>query len=161
MSMPSLAERVQPGLVETLAGPRDPRRCQSCSTGHSPANPLARWLEHDEWDRVPERGPRVVVLCRRCSGRLIEPHPRLYRQLANGEPFPGCMGLCLACAHRDGVHCTSPAAKVNGGEGISFEYSEAPYRAHIYCGGRSGRSGWRTFFPGRVVGCSAREERSA
>lgn len=151
---PSLAERQAPGLSETLIGPRDPRRCQRCAAEHTKANPLARWLEHDEWDRVPDH-PVVVVLCQRCSSKVIEPHARLYRCLDSGEPFPGCMRICLDCKHRDGTSCRNPEAKINGGPGVQYEHSVKPIFAHI-CFGR-GRGESRYFWTGRVLGCSGKE----
>lgn len=157
MHAPTLAERSQPGLSATLEGPRDPRRCQSCGASHSILTPLARWLEHDEWDRVPDR-PGVVVLCRECSDRLIEPHARLYRQLDPGEPFPGCMSVCLDCVRRDGTSCTSLVAKLNGGPGLDYEHTVKPMWAHIdgvRGGRRFGETRW--LYTGRVLSCSGKE----
>lgn len=140
-ALPPLHVRAQPGLSDTLTGPRDPRHCQSCSRPHTKERPIARWLEHDAWDKVPARGARVVVLCAVCSLELIEAHPRLYKQLGANEPFPGCMSICLTCPHRDGVACTSPLAKMNGGTGLAFD--GGPHRPdwmHLNFGGGRGRT---------------------
>jgi ferredoxin len=150
------AELAKPGLVDSLTDhPRTPRACQSCGTPWDAENPLARWLEHDERDelpRAPER-PRVVVLCRRCSDRLIDPHPRLYKLLDNGAAFPGCMSVCLTCEHRvDGTSCTHPGAKLNGGEGLSYRWKSEPIYAHVYYGG--GRGEFMASYPGPVTQCS-------
>lgn len=150
----TLEERRQPGLSRTLTGPRAPTRCQACSARHEETNPLGRWIEHDEWDKPL---PIVVVLCRRCSGQLIEPHPRLYRALTNGEPYPGAMSICVRCPARRGLTCTSPAFSRNRSDGgtLRYEFSEPPYSAHLNMG-RSGASGFYWFFPGRVIDCSGR-----
>lgn len=157
-AVPPLAERRKPGLSVTLDGPRDPRRCQACGARHTEIRPLERWLEHDEWDRVPVK-PAVVVLCSMCSRRLIDPHPRLYRQLADGESFPGCMGICVRCAFREGVACGCPEAKVNGGPGVKVEWTEAPIYAHVdgvRNGRRYGETRW--LFSGPPIRCSGRAE---
>jgi hypothetical protein len=60
----------------------DLKHCASCRE----TTRLSRWMEHDFRDQ-PE--PRCVVLCWLCSNKLIEPHPRLYKKLADNEPFPG------------------------------------------------------------------------
>ena len=155
--LPPLADRQRPGLSETLIGPKDPRVCQSCATPNHPGNPLARWLEHDPNDTLPPK-PVVVVLCARCSGRLIEPHPRLYRPVDNGAPFPGCMGVCVTCRFRDGVACTNPLAKLNGGPGLAMTWEKPPVSAHLCYGG--GRSEFKTIFSGPVKSCSGREVRA-
>ncbi|MGN6109521.1 MAG: hypothetical protein ACTHU0_30720 [Kofleriaceae bacterium] len=124
--------------------------------------PLERWLEHDPWDRLPAK-PDVVVLCATCSARLIEPHPRLYRQLENGAPFPGCMSVCLDCQFREGVSCSAPAAKLNGGAGLTLEWDEPPFFGHV-CGGRGrGHRGCQqlAIYRGPVRRCSGKEVRSA
>lgn len=154
--VPPLAERQRPGLSATLTGPRAPNRCQSCAATHRPENPLGRWQEYDAWDR-PQTPPVVVVLCRACSARMIEPHPRLYVALTRHEPYPGCMSICLDCTHRVGVACRSPAAKVNGGPGLTYAWADGrqPTQMHICSRGRHG-SGCRvvTEWPGRVATCS-------
>lgn len=102
-----------PRLSEELAGPRRPDRCQSCGSECD----LDRWVEHDD-DDTPEA--IVVVLCLACSDRLIESHPRLYDDLHRNHPWPGCMGLCVNCRHRDGVRCDHPDLKANGGPGLGL-----------------------------------------
>lgn len=95
-----------------LPGPKHPHRCQRCGrAGRS------RWQECDHQDQ-PEH--RVVVLCEPCAVELVDPHPRLYVALHPNAPWPGCMELCLSCKHRNGVSCTHPNAKANGGEGVSL-----------------------------------------
>lgn len=152
--VPPLAVRQQPGLSETLTGPRAPQFCQSCGQHHSALTPLTRWLEHDEWDRLPTK-PAVVVLCQQCAKRLIEPHHRLYRALPNGASFPGCMSICVRCRFRDGVACSNPAARTNGGPGLSMRWETAPTTAHLNYGG--GRGEWTHVYFGPVLECSGRE----
>lgn len=154
---PPLAEREKPGLSETLDGRRHPAYCQSCSARHAPENPVSRWLEHDPWDRISEH-PVVVVLCRACSKGLIDPHPRLYRELDAGHAFPGAMGICVGCVLRHGTACTSPKAKLNGGEGLQFTWKTPPRYVHLKVA-KPGVSGFRYLFDGPVLTCSDRSER--
>lgn len=98
-------------------GERHPEKCQHCGDHRN----LTRWQEHDHNDR-PEH--RVIVLCKACSDRMIEPHPRLYRPLNVNDPWPGCMEICIDCRLRDGVRCTSPAAKCNGGDGVMLTVAD-------------------------------------
>src|SRR5688572_33178922 len=91
-AVPPLVEREKPGLSETLTAPKSPDRCQSCGAPEPTPNGnvdatiqrfgltglLERWMECDPWDRDTHV---VVVLCQRCSARLISPHPRLYKAL--------------------------------------------------------------------------------
>jgi hypothetical protein len=136
-----------PRLSESLTGPKHPHVCQSCGREYpvrlqftdplqeldagrpqdiwgeiaqvlDPPKGVYGWQEHGDTDS-PE--PIVVMLCTTCSDRLIVPHPRLYRQLAPNEPFPGVMELCLGCRFRTGVRCTHPALKANGGPGLKIE----------------------------------------
>jgi hypothetical protein len=155
--VPPLRERERPGLTETLTGPRDPLLCSSCASRHTTSNPLARWLECDAWDRIPDR-PVVVVLCKRCSDKFIEPHPRLYHRLDRFDPFPGCMAVCISCPARRELTCTSPIAQRNGGPGLAYTWKDgaAPMHAHVRVS-PPGRSGFRTFYPGRVETCSGKD----
>lgn len=106
-----------------LPGEKHPQKCQLCGESDflfliaqtRKSYHLARWQEHDHNDR-PEQ--RLIVLCTKCSKRVIESHPRLYSELQDNQPWPGCMALCIDCKLRDGITCTSPKAKVNGGPGV-------------------------------------------
>ncbi len=142
-----------PRLSETLEGPTHPRFCQSCgaerppeapdeATGPEPgaaavkANATLRlmkaalepppgvygWQEHDGRDE-PE--PIAVMLCMRCSTRLIDPHPRVYSRIPRNAPFPGIMDLCLACQFRAGVTCTHPDRVASGGPGLRIDAAPA------------------------------------
>lgn len=156
--VPPLHVREQPGLSATLTCAARPDRCQSCGSPHRETHPLARWHECDPWDR-PTSPAVVVVLCRGCSDRLIEPHPRLYVRLDQLAPCPGAMSVCLHCTQRDGVMCRSPEAKQNGGPGLTYGWADGklPTVAHV-CGTRNGRrTGWTaTMWPGKVLTCSGR-----
>jgi hypothetical protein len=149
--VPPLAERERPGLSETLTGPRLPWRCQGCGVTHAKENPLGRWLESDAWDR-PQTPPVVVVLCQACSAREIEPHPRLYTQLDQHEPLPGCMSVCFYCVHRHGVTCRSLVAKQNGGPGLAYGWKDGAKPTVAFLCGRGCRR--LTMWPGRVETCS-------
>lgn len=167
-SVPPLAERLEPGLSETLTGPKDPRRCQACGFEVGPPRNdvervvrfhayLSRWIECDAWDRHDENSP-VVVLCEPCSKKLIESHPRLYVDLWPDTPRPGCMPICVDCTHRSGVSCTHPRAKANGGEAVLLKFKHPPTRAHLCYqakgGGRRGETRWM-FSP--VEACRQKE----
>jgi hypothetical protein len=140
-----------PKLSVDLPFPRRWDACQGCGSRED----LLRWLEHDDddWPR-----PVVVVLCRSCSDRHIEPHPRLYAPLDPNMPVPGVMAVCKGCRHQDGLACTNPTARVNGGRGLEYEQPR-PIISHVTYQTRHGRRGrWKTEFPGPVTACSGREE---
>lgn len=152
-AIPPIEERRKPGLSVTLTGPRDLRRCQACGGRHEEANPLIRFQEHDEND---ERTWTIVVLHRKCADPIIEPHPRIYRELAAGEHFPGCMSICFGCRHIKRLACSSPASKRGGGAGLKFEWETPPNSIHLNFGG--GRGTWIFQFHGPVKTCSGRED---
>lgn len=140
-----------PRLSTTLPHAQHPRRCQACNAVNE-VWILERWQEHDDND-LPE--PVIVVLCQTCSKWLIEPHPRLYRQLQRNEPFPGVLDLCVGCRHRDGTRCTSPDLKVNGGEGVAILIKK-PDTFHVRAS-KSYRSGWRKMWTESATLCQQRE----
>ena len=153
---PPLAERSKPGLVDTLGGIEHPARCRACGTGYTKGNPLRRFIECDAFDKVPPLSEcRALVLCSQCWDRIGEPHPRAYHELVGAEPYPGCMGVCVACTWRDGVRCTNPDAQMNGGEGLRYTWDagKEPVRAHI-CGGPN--AGLHTFYASPVRACTGR-----
>lgn len=125
-----------PRLSADLTHERSPIVCQACGEVRRPDR-LQRWQEHDEADK-PEA--IIVVLCSGCAGRLIDPHPRLYRQLERNEPFPGAMKICLDCKLRDGTRCTSPRTLANGGPGLPFPGPDGHAFVDGVRGGR--RTGW-------------------
>lgn len=159
-----------PKLSVTLDGPSDPFRCRSCGVEGSLEPPcedktlpgsllptglpsLVAWIEHDGDDKPTET---VVVLCRKCADRIIEPHPRLYSTVAYWQPHPGIMGLCTSCVHRDGTDCTSPLRLSVGGPGLEILYPQ-PSQAHVYRRGKGARSGWETIYVGPPHTCKGRE----
>ena len=86
--------------------------------GGRPSAQTAFWREHDDNDQPTGV---VICLCRQCSDRLIEPHPRLYGQLDQNEPAPGAMPwLCEGCMYRNGLTCGCPDSKWNGGKGMGI-----------------------------------------
>lgn len=155
MVKPTLRELQQPPLSVTLEGEIHPLHCRSCSGTHTKGNPLARWMEHDELDRVYDR-PVVITLCKRCSDRLIEPHPRLYRALDTGESMPGSMSICVDCVQRQGMRCTSSKSQINGGEGLRFTWDSPPIHAHV-CRSPRRLSGFMTIYSSPVRTCDDRK----
>lgn len=135
---PRLTVTLQPAICVTSM-----YICHSCGGTHE----LSRWQEHDDRDQ-PEY--KMTILCKRCSDRLIEKHPRLYRQLDKYEPWPGGMALCQDCKWREGVYCKNKRAQVNGGPGLQMKY---PPPAQAFCrpGGR------RTIYLGPVTECDGKE----
>lgn len=130
-------------LSDTLTGPKSPDRCQSCGAAGEPdSRDITRWQECDHSDRPTAV---VVVLCKPCGGRLIEPHPRLYRALEPNDPHPGSNGVCLDCPHRAGVNCGHPDAKANGGAGVLLAVGK-PTEVHL-CRSPRRLSGWVRMWP--------------
>lgn len=124
-----------PKLSETL--PHKSRTsCNRCNAGGQKRD-VSFWIECDDEDR---RQPVFIALCGFCADELIEPHPRLYIELLSGECMPGAMRVCDDCKLRDGLRCTSPDAKFNGGQGLVFD--PQPASVHL-C--RSKASGWHFF----------------
>jgi hypothetical protein len=109
-------------LSTELTGPKTFGVCQAC--GGPNANP---WQEHNDAD-----GPTmtIVFLCKECADRIIDPHPRLYRPIAAGEPFPAAMPTCERCVNRDGVVCRHPDLKANGGDGLGMDFP-TPAFVHV------------------------------
>ncbi len=126
-----------PRLSETLTHPRRPDACQSC--GNQDRALLQLWIEHDDFDKPTST---LVCLCLSCSGRIVEPHPRLYDTAPRNAPLPGAMALCTACRHRDGLTCKHPDLGANGGPGISIRYSQ-PSVMFVDGTRRRRRSGWQ------------------
>lgn len=138
-SPPIEVRRQWPKLSETLLGARHPTKCQSCGLSCSEDDrTLTRWIECDEYDRPTST---IIVLCRTCSDRIIEPHPRLYRDVERFKPVPGCMALCVSCRFREQLRCTHPDLKANGGQGLRIKF--APPSTAFFDGTRGGRrTGW-------------------
>lgn len=134
-----------------LPGPKSPVHCQKCGMMKTAPTALTAWQEHDHHDK-PEF--KVVMLCGDCKKRIIEPHPRLYRALRPFHPWPGIMQLCLECKFREGVSCTHPNAKANGGQGVKITFPE-PTRGFVDGGKYSGPV---IFWAGHPTACEQREE---
>lgn len=150
---------MMPRLSEDLPGTRWPGICQACDGRDRTLFPgegkhvVTPWQEHDERDR-PEL--ICVWLCRGCSDRIIDPHPRLYARMDQWEkmPFPGIMGLCEGCLWRRGPDCANPLQKRLGGSGLGIEYPR-PQKMFIDCSPRSA-SGLYTVFSGPPTSCAGR-----
>lgn len=140
-----------PRLSRDLLGPKHPERCQHCGGTEG----LTRQRECDH-NNKPEH--IYVVLCAKCEKKFVKKHPRLYIELQPFEPAPGCMPLCVDCAHRDGTTCRHPDSAPSGGRGMALRYPKQSAPMHLYFGGGKGR--WIRFYTGPVTGCRGREERS-
>ena len=136
-----------PKLSETLPG-KTPGECQRCAA----AAALTYWQEHDEQDQ-PLRA--FVVLCQPCADKIIEPHPRLYRELPAVQPMPGVMPICLDCVHRTELSCTCPAAMFNGGPRPGLTFEPPGQMIHV-CRAPRSKSGWIYCAPGPVTACSGK-----
>jgi len=117
-----------------------------------PAPSVYGWQEHDGHDE-PE--PIAVMLCTRCSARLIDPHPRLYNRIPPNAPFAGIMELCVDCRFRDGVRCTHPDLKANGGTGLVVD-ADPGAQAHVNLGG--GRGAFLTIYREPPRACVGRQD---
>ena len=137
-----------PRLSGQLEGPRSPDRCQCCAARWVD---LERWREHDDDDRPTAT---VVVLCRPCGKRLIDPHPRLYAKLDEREPHPGTMELCLLCRNRVGVTC--PLALCHGGPAPGVAIYPAPSVFFVKAS-KSSLSGPHVGYASMPKSCSRRE----
>lgn len=115
------APKPWPKLSETLAFPFGLQSCQNCLIDGY--DDLEHWQECDDNDKET---PVVVILCTKCADKLIEKHPRLYARVPQNKPMPGSMMQCNACVHRDGVKCSHPALKANGGIGLPIVTDEKP-----------------------------------
>lgn len=125
-----------PKLSETLTGPREPGKCQSCG------NEGTRWWEEcDESDRPTKV---LVILCTPCEKKLIKPHPRLYCLTWTPCPWPGAMAICQNCTQRDGLRCTHPDLKANGGAGLLLQIPKGS-PCHLNLG--RGRGMFVTMYP--------------
>jgi hypothetical protein len=122
-----------PRLSLTLIGEKHPLKCQSCGS----AETLSIWEERNDDD---SRSPIGVIICKKCSDKLIEPHPRLYYEWSILAPFPGCMKTCVDCALRDGVTCTSGELTWRGGSGLRLTY---PQPTIAFVDGRNPKTGKR------------------
>lgn len=150
-----------PKLSETLDF-HDPLRCQHCGqlapldTSEPLVTPdLTVWCECDEDDQPTAV---FVALCPRCADRIIEPHPRLYKQMAKNEPAPGAMPICRDCPARDDFRCTSRLARFNGGPGMKYEPEGS--MVHI-CRSPRRLSGWHYIASGPVARCSGKDAAEA
>lgn len=142
-----------PRLSLELPGPRDPEHCQACGRAGAIDDNLVRWGECDDQDGLAA-APPIVVLCRSCSNRLIEPHPRLYHELERFRPVPGAMPLCVGCSYLEALRCKHPHLKANGGPGLQLTFP-APIEGFV-CGRPHGRGGHFIDFTGPASKCAGR-----
>lgn len=150
MPKPPPPTKPWPRLSDELTHDRNPCTCQACGMAVAPT---ARevWIECDHDDQPTNI---VVVLCPRCARRVIEPHPRLYRQMDTNAPHPGTMLLCYACVNRHGLECVHPDAKTNGGPGMAMVI-DPPFTGHVTCSPRSKSYNFTTW-PKQATACEGR-----
>lgn len=146
--VPPIEERRKPGLSVTLTFPRRLDACQACGREMFE---LRRWQECDENDKPT---PVLVMLCERCEKRLINAHPRLYRQIDKWAPWPGAMELCVGCKFLDALACRSPLLKANGGAGLPVTPG-ASDDVHLNYGG--GRGEFKKMYHSPPSKCDGRE----
>ena len=146
--------RPWPKLSGTLRGPREPGTCARCGS----TDGVNKWRECDGDDKPTDV---VILVCDACEP-AIEKHPRLYIDLHKNAPTPGCMEICRACVHREGVTCTHAMLKANGGPGLGIP---TPVPTVFWVdgttkgGGR--RRGWRdVVYPFEPRECAGRQERT-
>lgn len=143
------------GPLSTIPLSADRMAC--CNVCGRATDALTLWRAHDEHDR-PIDGDRALVFlgaggdhdaCR----KKLEDHPRLFDQ---GAGHPGCLpALCGPCGYREGLACTHPDLKANGGAGLKIEVSGL---SGVVCFGR-GRGGCRTILQ-PAVSCAGRAVKS-
>ena len=122
--------------------------CQQCRRSVG----LTYWVECDDAD---EPTPVFVVLCKGCADKIIEPHPRLYREQALDTPMPGVMPICADCLSRKGLRCLSPVAMFNGGPDPGLLFEPKGSMVHI-CRSPRRLSGWHYLMPGPVTSCNGK-----
>lgn len=141
-----------PKLSGTLKPAVDLSRCQNCNSNVF----VSRWREHDDKDISTQT---IVLLCKNCSDKLIEPHPRLYSRMDKDEPLPGSMPICIGCKWHEIVRCKNPKSFVNGGAGLTLTF---PTPACAFVDGRDPKTGKRfgrrvITYIGPVSACEGRE----
>jgi hypothetical protein len=137
-------------------GEQHPLKCRMCGRTKEEC-PIdrgpERWQECDHNDR-PENC--LIILCRVCSDKVIKPHPRLYINRANNDPWPGAMAICVDCKLRQGTACTAPEAKANGGPGVMLTVA-TPIHAMV---DGTKYSGPLTIWPHAPTACKQRQVQS-
>ena len=125
--------RAWPKLSETLPSVGAPARCGNCGA----TDLVTVWQECDDSDR--ETTTRVA-LCRTCSDRIIDPHPRLYAAVPRNVPLPGAMAVCDGCAFGVDLACRNPLLTLNGGPGLPVRSSKPSVQ---FIDGRDEKTGRR------------------
>lgn len=114
--------------------PRDPNVCQACGKpesfygrsesvhdGRTVLRGLLVWEQRE--DRMTPTGS-FVVLCLPCAEAQAA-QGALLRRLGTNEPCPGAMQLCGRCEHRQGLRCTHPKLRSNGGPGLELNVPDS------------------------------------
>lgn len=108
-------------------------RCQLCGYESDDICEFRFWQECDEED---QREPyNILITCKQdeCFQK-IDQHERLYVQLAWSNGEPGHLSLlCGECMHRDGVRCSHPDLKSNGGKGLLLAMANDPIHHAVIC----------------------------
>ena len=122
-------------LTDTVLHPINEtfKKCQLC--GYE-SDDICEFRFHQECDENDNKEPyNILITCNQdACFQKIEQHERLYVELAwsNGEPGHFSL-LCGDCPHRDGVRCTHPNLKVNGGEGLTLAMANDPIHRAVVC----------------------------
>ena len=109
------------------------KRCQLC--GHE-SDDICEFRFFQECDENDNKEPyNILITCNQhMCFQKIEQHERLYVELAwsNGEPGHFSL-LCGDCSYRDGVRCTHPDLKTNGGKGLLLAMANDPIHRAVVC----------------------------
>lgn len=144
-------------LSSELPHPRQLGVCQACGRTEDPREEMSlrRWIECDDADQSTET---LIVLCPECAGKIIDPHPRLYRAVPRHRPIIGAMALCVGCAHQADLRCVHPRRLANGGVGLRVDYP-APSVGIACTRGKGGGCRQMVIYTGPVTFCDGRHAR--
>lgn len=143
-------------LTQTAKFPIDTfKRCQLCgfTSKFNDICEFRMWAECDEQDR-PEPN-NILILCKskKCR-KILDEHPRLYREVPWGAGGPGKFMLtCGDCKFRDKGTCTSPMLATNGGPGMEVRFARGLPVVHVsYSNGTGGYIGTNNTPANRCAG---------
>lgn len=108
-------------------------RCQLCGHESRDICEFRFWQECDENDKPEPYNILIVCVSNAECSTLLKEHPRLYVELPWSRGQPGHLSLlCGECSCREGVRCTHPDLKANGGEGLDLAMAgDLMYRAIV------------------------------
>jgi len=110
------------------------KRCQICGFESDDKCSFRMFTECDDSDH-PEYDNVIVVCDNEKCRKVIDDHPRLYQEIPWQANFPNGPGkfmlLCGDCKFRNGVKCSHPELKANGGKGLKVDLSKGLPIVHI------------------------------